>query len=226
MVFSTGLEFADAQTSILAQPNVWLPIFANGLTGEYFFYTHDMDRIVIYLTESIWSVCKIRREDWTQKAFGDFLTQHPWNQCLARPDYELEPGKVDRVKIEVWNSDREPVKLEIWRCLVLDRNMPIGVVGMATRLHDDFQKSVLEEVNLQDVRRRMALLNSREIEVCALVVQGELNKAIAKRLGVSMRTIEARRSKAMEKLGTNRLSDLIRYWILTMEPPVTETETG
>lgn len=226
MAFFTGLEFSDAQTPILAQPNVWLPILANGLTCEYFFFTHDLNRTVIYLTESIWSVCKIRREDWIQKTFGDFLTHHPWNQCLARPDHELEPGKVDRAKIEVWNFEREPVKLEIWRCLVLDRDMPIGVVGMATRLHDDLQKSVLDEVNLQDVRRRMAKLNAREIEVCALVVQGELNKAIAKKLGVSMRTIEARRSKAMEKLGTNRLSNLIRYWILTMEPPVTETEIG
>ena len=225
MASFTGFESADASTSILAHPNVWLPILANGL-GEYFFYTHDMNRTVIYLTESIWSVCKIRREDWTQKSFSDFFTQHPWNQCLARHDHELEPGKVDRVKIEVWNSDKEPVKLEIWRCLVLDRDVPIGVVGMARRLHDDFQKSVLDEVNLQDVRRRMAMLSAREIEVCALVVQGELNKAIAKKLGVSMRTIEARRSKAMEKLGTNRLSDLIRYWILTMEPPVTDSETG
>ncbi len=226
MAFFTGLEPADASYSILAQPNVWLPILADGLGGEYFFFTYDLNRTVIYLTESIWSVCKIRREDWIQKTLGDFLTQHPWNQCLARPVQEIEPGRVDRAKIEVWNSEREPVKLEIWRCLVLDRDIPIGVGGMATRFQEDFQKSVLDEVNLQDVRRRMAMLNAREIEVCALVVQGELNKAIAKKLGVSMRTIEARRSKAMEKLGTNRLSDLIRYWILTMEPPVTETETG
>ncbi len=226
MAFFSGSEPADGSNPILAQPNIWLPILANGLGGEYFFFTHDLKRTMIYLTESIWSVCGIRREDWVQKTFGDFLTQHPLNQCLARPDQELEAGKVYRTKIEVLNSALEPVGLELWRSLVLERDIPIGVVGMAARFREDFQKHVLGEVNLQKVRERMTLLNKNEIEVCALVVQGELNKSIAKKLGVSMRTIEARRSKAMEKLGIIRLTDLIRYWILTMEPPLTETEPG
>ena len=226
MAFFTGLEPADGSNPILAQPNVWLPILANGLDGEYFFFTHDLKGTIIYLTESIWSVCGTRREDWLQKTFGDLLTTHPSNQSVARPDHELEPGKVYRAKIEVWSSDNAPVELEIWRCLVAERDIPIGVVGMARRFREDFQKRVLGEVNLHDVRRRMGLLNAREIEVCAFVVQGELNKSIAKKLGVSMRTIEARRSKAMEKLGIVRLTDLIRYWILTMEPPLRETEPG
>ncbi|MCY2985748.1 MAG: hypothetical protein NTY15_19150 [Planctomycetota bacterium] len=41
-----------------------------------------------------------------------------------------------------------------------------------------------------------------------------------------MRTIEAIRWKALEKVGKIRLVDLIRYGILMMEPPLRETEAG
>ncbi len=53
----------------------------------------------------------------------------------------------------------------------------------------------------------------------------ELNKSIVKKLDIAMRTVEARRSKAMSKLGCLRLSDLIRFWILAEETlqPLVET---
>jgi DNA-binding CsgD family transcriptional regulator len=227
MAFCAGSEPEDEAKRGLSQPNAWLPFLANGLDSEYFFFTHDFNRTLIYLTESVWPVCKVHRDDWLHKSIDEFLTHHSWNQCLIQPDHELEPGKVFRIKIEVWDSERLPVKLDVWRSVVLDRDTPVGMVGMARRHHEAFQhKSVLGELDLLVVSRRMAMLTERELAVVELVVQGELNKAIAKKLGVSMRTVEARRASAMEKLETNRLTDLIRFWILTMESPSKEVDSG
>jgi len=45
------------------------------------------------------------------------------------------------------------------------------------------------------------------------VVNGDLNKNIARSCNVTERTIESRRARAMVKLGVKSLPELVRYWI-------------
>ncbi|MCS7465520.1 response regulator [Stieleria sp. ICT_E10.1] len=60
------------------------------------------------------------------------------------------------------------------------------------------------------VGKRLARLTSKERDVFDLLVQGHPNKTIANRLGLSIRTVEARRHHIFRKTGTKSLAQLVR----------------
>ncbi len=70
-------------------------------------------------------------------------------------------------------------------------------------------KRRLEGADRRAIRARYAQLSEREREVMALVVTGLSSKEIARRLGISHRTVEVHRTNLMHKMGAARLPDLI-----------------
>ncbi|NMG44968.1 response regulator [Aromatoleum toluvorans] len=56
------------------------------------------------------------------------------------------------------------------------------------------------EATRDTVEARLALLTAREQEVMELILAGKFNKVIADELCISMRTVEAHRSKVFEKM--------------------------
>lgn len=56
-------------------------------------------------------------------------------------------------------------------------------------------------------------LSGREREVLQLLAEGHSNKAVAKRLHVSPKTVETHRKNIMKKLNLHCISDLVRYAI-------------
>lgn len=67
----------------------------------------------------------------------------------------------------------------------------------------------LAETN-QAANSRLAALTGREREVMILAVEGHANKEIARRLGISHRTVEIHKGRIMQKTGTGSLLDLAR----------------
>jgi len=61
-----------------------------------------------------------------------------------------------------------------------------------------------------DLRQRMRSLSEKERQVMELVVAGLPNKTVARRLDVSLRTVEARRKAVFEKLGARSLAVLVQ----------------
>jgi FixJ family two-component response regulator len=61
-----------------------------------------------------------------------------------------------------------------------------------------------------ELRRRAALLTTREREVMDLVVAGKLNKEVAQDLDVSLVTVKLHRSRVMKKMGARTPADLVR----------------
>ena len=57
------------------------------------------------------------------------------------------------------------------------------------------------------------LLSAREREVLVLLAEGLAIKEVAARLGLSVKTVDAHRSRLMSKLGLHDRSELIRYAI-------------
>jgi len=54
-------------------------------------------------------------------------------------------------------------------------------------------------------------LSDREAEVARLTASGYSNKEVAARIGLSIKTVETYRARAMEKLGLRSRNDLVRY---------------
>jgi len=62
-------------------------------------------------------------------------------------------------------------------------------------------------------RELIAALTEREREVLNLLVEGDQNKMMAAKLGISQRTVEIHRAHVMEKLGARSLAQLVRLVI-------------
>lgn len=64
------------------------------------------------------------------------------------------------------------------------------------------------------VRRRLSRLTPRQIEVLWLLADGNSTSDIARRLSLSIKTIETHRMALMDRLGIHDLAGLIRFAIL------------
>lgn len=56
-----------------------------------------------------------------------------------------------------------------------------------------------------------AQLTEREHAAAVLLAYGHTNREVARRLGVSVRTVEGERARVMRKLGFERRSELVRW---------------
>jgi len=63
---------------------------------------------------------------------------------------------------------------------------------------------------LNALRRRAARLTDRELQVCALVASGRLNKQIAAMIGTSEKTVKVHRARVLAKLEVETLPELVR----------------
>ncbi|MDW8343702.1 MAG: response regulator transcription factor [Verrucomicrobiae bacterium] len=59
--------------------------------------------------------------------------------------------------------------------------------------------------------RSAETLTTREREIIQLVAEGQSNKDIARRLGISVKTVETHRAALMRKLGLRDVTDVVRY---------------
>lgn len=60
----------------------------------------------------------------------------------------------------------------------------------------------------QHAQRRLAELTAGERDVLQLMLSGKVNKSIASRLGIALRTVEARRKRVFTKMGTRSLAEI------------------
>lgn len=81
------------------------------------------------------------------------------------------------------------------------------VHGQSTTPRDPFAHCVWSFADLSD-HRPVVRLTRREREIAMLVVQGLTNKEIGLRLDVSYRTVEAHRSRMMQKLNANNSAEM------------------
>jgi len=76
-------------------------------------------------------------------------------------------------------------------------------------LERDEQRRI-ENESQRDLQRRMQSLTEKERQVMELIVAGLPNKTVARRLDVSLRTVEARRKAVFDKLGARSLALLVQ----------------
>ena len=88
----------------------------------------------------------------------------------------------------------------------------------ALSLHQPYFSAAVSEVLLERFlnappESASECLTHREREVVQLVAEGRMNKQIAHRLKICLKTVETHRASAMRKLNANTTADLVRYAI-------------
>jgi RNA polymerase sigma factor (sigma-70 family) len=116
-------------------------------------------------------------------------------------------------------------------------DVPVAIRAMKLGAYDFLEKPYSDRELLECVKNALALgreidhaelekaraaaaidsLTEREAEVMHLVVEGNTNKAIAARLGISEKTVEVHRSRVMDKTAARSLSELVRICLLLDE---------
>lgn len=93
---------------------------------------------------------------------------------------------------------------------------PIGrdrLLGSVARAIDIGRNVRRYEEEKSEIVARMHRLTARERDVLGRLVAGRPNKAVARRLGISHRTVEIYRKNVMTKMGAQSLSHLVRMAI-------------
>jgi DNA-binding NarL/FixJ family response regulator len=104
-----------------------------------------------------------------------------------------------------------------------DAGKELVLAVQALRQHQPFLTTKISEIVLSGYLRRTsnalpapatagtARLTPREREILQLLAEGNSNKEIAAKLGISVKTAETHRSRVMAKLNLNSITDLVRY---------------
>ena len=81
---------------------------------------------------------------------------------------------------------------------------------MIAHIHNDAGRHAEARRRLIDARRRIGALSNREREVLDWLSEGCSNKAIARELEISPRTVEIHRANMMDKLGASHAAEAVR----------------
>lgn len=214
VVLSSSNQSAAALDA-LRQPYHLLPLLFESAQFEWMVFTLDLDRNLITLSDSAWAISKIDFKRWRGRCVDGLLTNHAWNEDFKKDiDLALQPDRIQKVFCEIWNDEGSVLQLEVHRRSIFSQGMPIGVIGIAKRVVASQSQESDEMVTRSDPSSTHPFncLSPGELSVIELVIEGELNKSIAAKLGIAMRTVEMRRSKAMQKLSVKSLSEMVKLW--------------
>lgn len=92
---------------------------------------------------------------------------------------------------------------------------PVDAEALMRATAEAVEKDLRRRGCIPDVKvagEKIAALTDREREVAALLAQGLLNKQIAERLGLSVRTVEVYRAAAYRKLCVKNVAELARLF--------------
>src|SRR5579862_9817281 len=90
----------------------------------------------------------------------------------------------------------------------------ISALGANRPYFSSLVSELLLDAAVNDRKRsRLESFTDRELEVAQLIAEGNSNKQIARRLGISIKTVESHRSAAMRKAGVRTAPEFVRFAI-------------
>ena len=87
------------------------------------------------------------------------------------------------------------------------------LAAMLSRIDDEAREMIDARRRMVEARSRIGHLSAREREVLDWLARGSSNKAIARALEISPRTVEIHRANMMTKLGANHAAEAVRLRI-------------
>ena len=222
--FFSSKQDPQQTESPLSTPEELVPGFFHCPSQDLVLFTRDADRRFTYMSPSAANVFEVDFQRWRNKNYELLLTNHEWNShYLSIPDEEIPAGDVQILKCEIHGDSGNRIQLEVRRKAVVVNGEFVGVVGISRRLRpEETALSILCRLvtgsdDPTPLVARWEALSQSERDVVELVVEGEMNKMIAKKLNIAERTVESRRSKVMKKLGLRSVPDLVRFHLVVQQ---------
>jgi DNA-binding CsgD family transcriptional regulator len=200
----------------LSRPDIFLLSLVEAIEDELAFYSQDHAGKFVYLSKSAEKVLNHPLELWKSKTLQEVFSDAPCNQELIQDSCQDAPTHASVVKKyrEIIDREGKRLQLDVWQMLVVHEGVPIGVSGIIRRPIERSQESTeqtsAEQAALESMVSSLTTVERRVIE---LVVDGCMNKEMAVKLDVAVRTIESRRSRGMAKLQVTSLSQLVQVWV-------------
>jgi DNA-binding NarL/FixJ family response regulator len=99
-----------------------------------------------------------------------------------------------------------------------DSDQHLVAAVSALGAHRPYFSSAISELVLNAAlhersRPRLESFTGRELEVAQLIAEGHSNKGIARRLNISVKTVESHRASAMRKAGVRTAAEFVRFSI-------------
>lgn len=202
---------------VLSHASQFLPFLAESIEDELVFLSHTLDGVIQYVSPSASKVLGRAAEDCIGKSITELFSGAIVNAPLSQfpSDAAFVSGTCEMV-----GKGMIPINLKYFRCLLkndgketADRG-PIGFVACFFRVARPVEAIQSAQSDFdKDILARVALLSAVERQVVEMVVDGNMNKKMASTLEVAVRTIESRRARAMAKLQTRSLSELVQFWM-------------
>ncbi len=199
----------------LARPEIFLPFLARNVTDSVVFFSRAIDGEFLFVSEA----CEAALGRTSQTLIGGtlepYLTASDCNEEYRRKhDDRYESANAIKSRCEIYLQTGETLSLEEWQIPFIQSGVCYGTTGI---LYKEPAKVHHVSTDAAAVRSRVDSLSAVERQVVEMVVDGNMNKEIAYKLGVALRTIESRRARAMSKLKLNSLPSLVQLWVQVRE---------
>lgn len=199
----------------LSRPDIFLLSLVEAIEDELAFYSQDNAGKFVYLSKSAEKVLNHPLELWKSKSLQDVFSDAPCNKELIQNASHPTPTPVSVVKrrCEILDCEGNRLQLNVWQTQVIREGVPIGVSGVIRRTLERSEESMEQPIEEAVLEAMVSSLTSVERSVIELVVDGFMNKEMAIKLDVAVRTIESRRSRGMAKLQVKSLPQLVQLWV-------------
>ena len=202
--------------AVIDDPQQFLPQLYKAFGGDWIVFTLTMDGQIRYISDAAKSILRREPGSMIGKFFVDFLSDSMRNDEIRKLCWrDVPPGTPLRCNCEVLDGNGTPRPLHMYNVVLGEPGQPLGLAGLALIDHLNAAAGVdLESPETQRILKLADRLTDAERAVVELVVDGHMNKSMARLLGVAVRTIEARRARAMSKLMVRSLSELVQVWMI------------